>query len=249
MKKAIYEPTGKAKEYCDLAVNIYRGCSHGCLYCYAPAVLHIDRKEFTDEVTARDGLIEAIEKDAPKYKGQEILLCFSCDPYSQIDEELQITRQAIKILKENDMTIRILTKGGMRATRDFDLLEKGRDWFGTTMTFWSEERSKKWEPQAATPKERLDVIKIAKLKGLKTWVSLEPVLCPDQTLEIIYKTHEFVDEYRIGKWNYDKRAKAINWKDFLCQATGLLKSYNKEYKIKEDLKIYLKHNHNIRYRR
>jgi DNA repair photolyase len=249
MIKAIYEPKGKAKEYCDLAVNIYRGCGHGCSYCYAPGILHIDRQEFTDSATARNGLIDVLTKEAPKYNGKEIFLCFSCDPYAPIDEELQITRQAIRILKENNMTVRILTKGGWRATRDFDLLEKGRDWFGTTMTFWSEEKSRTWEPFAATPKERYDVLKIAKLKGFKTWVSLEPVIYPDQTLEIIYKTHEFVDEYRIGKWNYDKRAKTINWKDFLHQAIGLLKSYGKEYKIKEDLKIYLKHNHNIKYNR
>jgi len=247
--RAIYEPKGRAKEYCDLAINIYRGCGHGCSYCYAPNILHMDREEFTNMVTARDGLIDTVTKEAPKYKGREIHLCFTCDPYSPIDEELQITRQVIKILKANNMTVRILTKGGMRAARDFDLLEKDRDWFGTTMTFWAEEKSKAWEPGAATPKERYDAIKSASLKGIKTWVSLEPVISPEQTLEIIYQTHEFVDEYKIGKWHYDKRSRAINWKDFLYNAIGLLNSYGKEYSIKEDLKTYLKYGHNIKYRR
>ena len=247
--RGIYEPKGRAREYCDLAINIYRGCGHGCSYCYAPNILHMDREEFTDQVTARDGLIDTVKKEAPKYNGREIHLCFTCDPYSPIDEELQITRQVIKILKANNMTVRILTKGGMRAARDFDLLEKDRDWFGTTMTFWDEEKSKIWEPMAATPKERYDSIKAAKLKGLKTWVSLEPVISPKQTLDIIYETHEFVDEYKIGKWHYDKRSKLINWRDFLQNAIGLLKSYGKEYQIKEDLKIYLNHNYNVKYRR
>lgn len=247
--KAIYEPKGKAKEYGDLAINIYRGCGHGCLYCYAPDILHMDRKEFTNQPVVREGLIDALAKEAPKYAGREIFLCFTCDLYAPIDEELQITRQAIKILKENNMTVRILTKGGMRAIRDFDLLERGRDWFGTTMTFWSAEQSRKWEPQAATPKERYDVIKSAWLMGIRTWISLEPVICPDQTLEIINRTHKFVDEYRIGKWHYDKRSKAIDWSDFLRKATGLLKAHRKDYQIKEDLKIYLKWNPNIKYKR
>ena len=60
----IYEPRGRAGEYAPLAVNLYRGCGHGCIYCYAPEATFIDRREFV-KATPRQGIIEKLEKDAP----------------------------------------------------------------------------------------------------------------------------------------------------------------------------------------
>jgi DNA repair photolyase len=237
--KAIYEPKGKAKEYCDLAVNLYRGCGHGCSYCYAPAVLRMQREEFTDHPAVRPGILEAIEKEAPKYKGREVQLCFTCDPYQMIDKELQITRRAIEILKANDITVRILTKGGLYSERDFDLLEPQRDWYGVTMTFYEPAECYKWEPHTATPLGRILSLKRAKKEGLRTWVSLEPVINPCETLTIICKTHKYVDVFKLGKWNHDARAKEIDWRVFVRQAIDLFNILGQDYYIKEDLRRYL----------
>jgi DNA repair photolyase len=61
--KVIYEPSGRAKEYGDLALNIYTGCSFGCTYCFAPAVLKKDRETFHKDIKARENLLEKVEKD------------------------------------------------------------------------------------------------------------------------------------------------------------------------------------------
>lgn len=61
MNKPIYEPRGRAREYGELAVNIYTGCNHGCSYCYAPAVLHRGREEFA-EVRPRPGIVEEVRR-------------------------------------------------------------------------------------------------------------------------------------------------------------------------------------------
>lgn len=240
--KAIYEPKGKAKEYCDLAINIYKGCSHGCIYCYAPDVwrkMGLSREDFYNHPAIRPGILEAIKKEAPKYKGREIHLCFTCDPYQPIDKELQITRRAIKILKDNDITVRILTKGGIRSIRDFDLLEPGRDWYGVTMTFLDSQKSFEWEPYASSPGERYASIAGAKIMGLRTWISLEPVIDPEETLKIIEKIYPAVDVFKIGKWSHDARAKEIDWARFINKAVTLLDKLGKEYYIKEDLRKYL----------
>src|SRR3990167_2822714 len=105
----IYEPKGKAREYCALALNLYRGCDHGCTYCYAPNATFTDRTVFHGQVRERPGILAEVAKEAPAYAGKEVHLCFTCDPYQALDDDLRITRRAIKILIAADVTVRILS--------------------------------------------------------------------------------------------------------------------------------------------
>jgi len=126
----------------------------------------------------------------------------------------------------------------MRATRDFDLMATGSCDFGVTLTFMDESRSAEWEPSAATPNERIKSLKLAKQAGIKTWVSLEPVIDPAQVYAIVEATHKFVDLYKVGKLNYHPRSKEINWHDFRVNVESLLTSLNKDFYIKDDLKKF-----------
>jgi DNA repair photolyase len=242
--QVIYEPSGKAREYNPLACNLYSGCSHGCVYCYAPDATHQDRKRFYSEVKPRVGILEKLQIDADKLRfawlrpEDPILLCFTCDPYQPIDNRLQITRQAIQILKADGLNVKILTKGGFFAERDFDLLGDG-DWFGVTLTCDNAVDSVKWEPIAALPSERIASLRHAHERGLKTWVSLEPVLYPDQVMHLIDMTHDFVDQYKVGVLNYHPRAKEIDWPKFGRDAVAKLESVKATYYLKNDLKKYL----------
>ena len=130
--KPIYEPKGKAKEYGDLAINIYTGCPHECFYCFAPAVLRRDRRAFHDNVRPRDGIVEAVRKQIQREKitGKLVHLCFTCDPYP-VGYDTDPTREIIKALKESGNYVQILTKGDGR--RDFDLLDEN-DWYGIALT-------------------------------------------------------------------------------------------------------------------
>jgi len=230
----IYEPCGKAKEYCDLAVNLYVGCSHGCIYCYAPRYIRKTREQFLKPYPRRNILIQ-VEKESPSYSGREIQLCFTCDPYQHLEEDYQITRQVLNIFTKHDVKARILTKGGMKSIRDIDLMVKNKSVYGATLTFVNESDSKHYEPYAALPNERFEALKVAKKAGLETWVSLEPVISPEQTIEIVHLTYEYVDTYKVGKLNHDSEAEKINWQKFLIDVTEVLKKYNKRYYIKKDL--------------
>ena len=123
----IYEPTGKAREYSDLAANFYRGCSRGCTYCYAPAILRLKRPDFL-KATLRKGVIASFEKDAKKFEGDKrnILFSFTSDCYQPLEEKMKVTRQALYSAVRHNLTITILTKGGWLATRDFDLLRQNK---------------------------------------------------------------------------------------------------------------------------
>uniref|UniRef100_A0A6M3LNC8 Putative radical SAM superfamily protein n=1 Tax=viral metagenome TaxID=1070528 RepID=A0A6M3LNC8_9ZZZZ len=237
----IYEPRGKAGEYCKLACNLYRGCSHGCIYCYAPKATF--NNDFA-KPKQRKGLIEQLEKEAALLRfpwnkhDSPILLCFTCDPYQLIDSHYQITRQALQILKKNNLDVMILTKGGKRAERDFDLLTHN-DKFGVTLTCLDNSESLKWESGAALPNERIESLRVAHKLGVKTWVSIEPVINPETSLEIIRQTHEFVDLFKVGKMNYHTIAKTIDWSKFGHDAIDLLQSLGNEYYIKDDLRRFL----------
>jgi DNA repair photolyase len=237
----IYEPRGKAREYAPLAVNLYTGCGHGCSYCYAPATLHTTKEKFS-KPSARNNILEKIEKDANKLRSANetgpVLLCFTCDPYQPIDEEFRLSRQAIQILHSHSLNVKILTKGGKRAERDFDLLTDN-DWFGVTLTNLDDRLSLEWEPGAALPGERVESLVQAHNKSIKTWVSLEPVLCPEAALEIIRRIHMFVDEFKIGVLNYHPHAQNIDWHKFAVDVTNVLTESGCKYYLKSDLKKYL----------
>lgn len=239
----IYEPQGRAREYASLAANLYSGCSHACLYCYAPLALKRNREDFHAKPEVRKNILHQLELDCKRVKAQgrdgaQVLLCFTCDPYQQLEVDLKITRDAIKVLHQYGLSAQILTKGGTRASRDFDLLTD-KDAFATTMTFLDDERSLKWEQRAALPADRIEAIRQAKNKGIPTWVSLEPVIDPNSALDIIRQTHEFVDLFKVGPLNYRPEAKEVDWRKFGFEVIELLDKLGKKYYIKQDLKKYL----------
>jgi len=159
------------------------------------------------------------------YRDREILLSFTCDPYPIIEAEQNITRQAIVILKKNKLRFSVLTKAGKRAAKDFYLL-KGYEKcsFGTTLIFTNQKDADIWEPHVASLKERNDTIKQAKKMGIKTWVSLEPVIDPEQALKLIEQLYSYVDHWKVGKINYNKEIEErVDWLKFREDVRNLLR--------------------------
>jgi len=232
----IYEPKGRAAEFAHLAINHRIGCSHRCSYCYGPAVTK--NPDFHNKPHDREGVLAELQKEAPKYAGTDkrVLLCFIGDPYDIINNESNLTHEVLRILKAYDIPFQILTKGGMRAVPDFDLYGKV-DCFGTTLTLLDPEQARQTEPFAASPSNRIRAIEIAHDKGIETFVSLEPILDATQTLQIIERTHKFVDHYRIGKLNH--QSSDINWRLFGVRAIRLCRELCKDFYIKKDLVEHL----------
>jgi DNA repair photolyase len=241
MSNYIYKPKGKAGEYGDYAYNIYNGCTHGCKYCYVPAIRRTTHEQYHSSAQQRNIKITDLLQEIKEHGGNELFLCFTCDPYQPIDEKLKLTRLIIKNCHQNNVKVNVLTKGGKRSERDFDLMSENPKLsnYGATLTFLSAIDSLEWEPNAALPEERINALKKAHAMGITTWASLEPVIDPEQSLEIIRITADFVDKFKVGKWNHDQRAEQINWKQFAKEAVNLLEKLGKNYYIKKDLAIYL----------
>ena len=233
----IYQPKGRAREYADWALNIYRSCSHACTYCYVPNTLRTKRKVYNQgDIVLKKFSLAGIERELKngQHKGHLVHLSFIGDPYCPLDVKTGYTREVIKLLHQYGAKVQILTKGGKRALRDLDLLGDG-DWFGATLTFDNNEDSLKWESGAALPDDRLDALALANTLGIKTWVSIEPVIIPQQSLALIRQSSGFVDLYKVGAWNYDKRANELNWLAFWREAESTLSQTKAEYLFKTDL--------------
>lgn len=238
MRPLIYTPSGRAGEYSNhgYAANLYSGCTHGCQYCYVPSVLHMDRETFHSKVTPAPDALARLKADMKRVGNlpEPVFLCFTCDPYCN-DAPVGFTREAIKIILGSGNSVNILTKGGINGVADFDLLRGTDSKIGATLTFNSRDLSAKWEPNASCPESRVLMLYYAKNNGIETWASIEPVIDPKESLTIMYRTMQYVDTFKIGKWNHDKRANEIDWRKFIKDAVALCERYGKKYVLKEDL--------------
>jgi DNA repair photolyase len=238
----IYPPEGQAGEYAPLACNPYRGCGHGCKYCYVPGVLRMDRKEFDAGAVPRPDFLAKLRKDAAKYQAlgitEQVMFSFTTDVYNPFDTSL--TRPSIEILIEHGLAFCVLTKGGMRAWCDHDLYRPDRDAFACTLTSLDDRFSKKWERNAALPGDRIDALKAFHELGIFTWVSLEPTLDIDASLAIVEFTHSFVDLYKVGRANYLKEnTRTTDWADYTHRMVELLNRLGAKHYIKKDLQPFL----------
>lgn len=231
----IYVPKGRAGEYGDYALNIYTGCSHRCYYCFAPSVLRKDREAFHTDVRPRDGIVDGVRKqlESGGIKGKLIHLCFTCDPYP-MGYDSMATREIIGAIKESGNHVQLLTKNGIGARRDLDLLD-GNDWVGVTYAGYSTSPvvCPKEEPNAGWPLDRLRLLVLAKNAGIKTWMSCEPVFDAERIYRII-ETGEYIDKFKFGKLNY--HPSEINWSEFGNKVEHLCTELGRNYYIKADLR-------------
>lgn len=224
--KPIYEPRGAAKEYGDLALNIYTGCPHRCYYCFAPSVLRRDRERFHSDVRPRKNIVEETRRQLERegITGKLIHLCFVCDPYPT-GYDTTPTREIIKLLKAYGNHVQILTKG--TGSRDFDLLDGG-DWYGVTLDGQIK------HPGIWTHHRFIDLMH-AHDRGIRTWVSFEPVVDAENVLRDIKSVAQIgVDRVKIGKLNY--HPSSINWKQFGHEAEALCQRLGLDYTIKDSLR-------------
>lgn len=237
----IYAPRGQAGEYSPLAANPYRGCGHACAYCYVPLAIKIDRKLFNAGAVPRAGFIENLTRDARKYQAagitEQVMLSFTTDPYHPGDSSL--TRETIKVLRDHGLGFATLTKGGTRSLRDIDLFRRDRDAFASTLTSLDPAFSKKWEPGAALPADRLHALKEFHAAGIFTWVSLEPTLDIESSLAIVEETHKYVDLFKIGRVNYLPMTKTTDWESYTHRMIEVCKRLGVSHYIKLDLQKYL----------
>ena len=167
----------------DFSINPYRGCEHGCSYCYArPTHSYLNLSpglDFETRIIAKRNLAEVLRRElaATGYRPHRLNLGSATDCYQPVERELRLTRSVIEVLQDARHPFSLITKGS-GVERDLDLIapmaEQGLAAVYVTVTTLDAQLSRRLEPRAAAPWRRLRTIRALADAGVPVGVSVAP---------------------------------------------------------------------------
>ncbi len=182
----------------DRSVNPYRGCEHGCSYCFArPTHAFMGLSpglDFETKLFAKTNAAELLERElsAPGYQPRTMAIGTNTDPYQPIEREHRIMRQVLEVLARFSHPVGIVTKSALVA-RDIDILApmaaKGLAKVAISVTTLDRKLSRSLEPRAAAPDKRLETIRQLTAAGIPVTVLVAPIIpaVNDHEIEAILK--------------------------------------------------------------
>ena len=169
----------------DQSINPYRGCEHGCSYCYARpthAFLgHSPGLDFETELDAKANAAQLLEKELanPRYQPRTIALGTVTDPYQPIERQHRITRAVLEVLEAARHPVGIVTKSAL-VVRDIDILQRmaKHDLVKVALSVTTLDRhlARSMEPRAATPAKRLETVRLLSEAGIPAQVMVAPII-------------------------------------------------------------------------
>ena len=201
-------------------MNLYRGCTHGCIYCDTRSKCYQFTHAFED-VEVKQNAPELLEQ-ALRSKRKKCMIGTGamCDPYLHYEKKLRLTRQCLEIIDRYEFGVAIQTKSDM-ILRDLDLLksinQKAKCVVQMTLTTFDEDLCRIVEPNVCTTKRRFEVLEIMRDEGIPTIVWLSPIL------PFINDTKENIE----GILDYCIRARVYG---IICYGLGVtLREGDREY--------------------
>jgi len=168
-----------------VSLNPYRGCEHGCIYCFArPTHSYLGLSpglDFESRIYAKVNAAELLEREfaKPSYQPEPIALGVNTDAYQPVERELRITRRMVEVLHRHGHPFAAITKSSL-IERDIDLLapmaQRGQVMVAITVTTLDAGIARTLEPRAATPQRRLRTIRTLADAGIPVGVSIAPVI-------------------------------------------------------------------------
>ncbi len=241
--KVIYRPRGPAREYAEYALNPYKGCTHGCIYCYNNGRFG-PKGDFFARSRPRD-IIEAVEHDCQTLQGEfgihcpEIHLTFLGDAYQPAELHFELTRKIIKIFIKYDLPFTILTKSPY-ILRDVDLLGPYKRFrAGFSFTTIDQAEANEWEPGTMPIESRISALRQFARFDKLIWISLEPVMRIESTIRVIHELKTLPDFYWIGALNHSSPPEPINKYHARERIGAALQQHNCQYKFKNSFNFSL----------
>jgi DNA repair photolyase len=152
--------------------NLYKGCSHGCVYCYAPSLTR-DERRWGSYVDAKVNAPRVLERELRGIRKDEVFLSSASDPYQPVEAKYRLTRRCLEVLLRNGFPVSILTRSPL-VLRDLDLLKKF-EWIRVGMSITTVP-VRQFEPGVPPLSRRIETLKRLSEAGIQTFVSLAPVI-------------------------------------------------------------------------
>ena len=169
----------------DRSINPYRGCEHGCIYCYArPAHAYMGLSpglDFESKLFFKPDAAKLLERELsrPSYKVERVHIGGNTDPYQPIERKLQITRKVLEVLDRFNHPVSLITKSAL-VVRDLDILapmaERGLAKVFVSVTTLDRALARTMEPRASTPERRVWAMRELARAGVPTGVGFAPVI-------------------------------------------------------------------------
>lgn len=169
----------------DRSINPYRGCEHGCVYCFArPSHAYMGLSpglDFESSLFAKPNAARLLERELSKkgYQARTIAIGTNTDPYQPIERQWRVTREILEVLEACDHPVAIVTKSAL-VTRDADILSrmaaKGLVKVAMSVTTLDRQLARTMEPRAATPGLRLKAMRELSAAGIPVSVMVAPVI-------------------------------------------------------------------------
>lgn len=160
-------------------MNIYRGCTHGCIYCDSRSKCYQMSHDFED-IEVKENAFTLLENELKRKKIKSMIGTGAmCDPYIPLEQELNYTRKCLEVIEKYNFGVSILTKSNL-ILRDIDLLssinQKSKCVVQMTLTTYDEKLCSIIEPNVCSTKQRFEVLKAMQSAGIPTIVWLMPIL-------------------------------------------------------------------------
>jgi len=177
----------------DRSINPYRGCEHGCIYCFArPTHAYLGLSpglDFESKLLVKPEAADLLQKElaAPSYEPRVIAIGTNTDPYQPIERKYQVMRRILEVLDRAGHPVGIVTKSAL-VLRDLDILarmaERKLAKVALSVTTLDAQLARRMEPRAATPMRRLEALRRLSQAGVPTSVMVAPVIPAINDMEI-----------------------------------------------------------------
>jgi DNA repair photolyase len=190
----------------DYVVNPYRGCEHGCTYCYARFMKRFTghREPWGDFVDVKINAPDVLRREARRKSKGSVWVSGVCDPYQPLEAKYELTRRCLEILVENDWPIVVQTRSPL-VLRDMDILKRARNAdVGFSVATADDSIREIFEPKAPRISDRLDALDRLHQEGIRTYAMIAPMLPGAETLPAALRGR--VDYILVDRMNYNYAA-------------------------------------------